>query len=124
MYISDEDLKAGLTLLQGRHYLYVAFTCHQAIEKIFKAAYTKLKEGTPPFKHKLDYLAQQSGFYDRLSEQQSAFIAELDPYNIEARYPEYKSRITETLTQAKCEYLLNQTKILQQWIKETILSTR
>jgi HEPN domain-containing protein len=47
--LSDEDLKTAEVMLNGKRYLYVGFMCHQVIEKIFKAAYAKLKEETPPF---------------------------------------------------------------------------
>jgi HEPN domain-containing protein len=119
--LSDEDLRAGATLFQGGHYLYVGFMCHQVIEKIFKAAYAKLKEDTPPFIHNLVVLAEKSGFDHELSGEQKRFIAALNPLNIEARYTEYKSKIAQQLTPSRCTEILEQTKILQLWIKEKIL---
>jgi HEPN domain-containing protein len=119
--LSDEDLKVGETLLQGGHFLYVAFMCHQAIEKVLKAGYVKLKEDTPPYTHKLSYLAQQSDIFELLSDEQKNYIREIDPLNIEARYPEYKTEISKNLTYLKCVELLGQSKKLQQWIKEKIL---
>ena len=119
--LSDEDLNAGRTLLQGGHFLYVAFMCHQAIEKILKGGYVKLKMDTPPYTYKLSYLAQQSGIFELLSEEQKNYIREIDPLNIEARYPEYKTEISKSLTHSKCVDLLEQSKNLQQWIKEKIL---
>ncbi|MDR0612109.1 MAG: HEPN domain-containing protein [Dysgonamonadaceae bacterium] len=121
--LSDEDLNAGRTLFSGGHYLYVGFMCHQSLEKIFKACYTKLKEETPPYTHKLIFLAQQSGFYNSLSEEQKIIISEIEPLNIEARYPEYKSSMSKLLSRRKCLELFEQTNTLQQWIKEKILST-
>jgi HEPN domain-containing protein len=121
--ISDEDLRAGATMLQGGHYLYVAFMCQQTIEKVFKAAYTKLTEDTPPFIHDLVLLAERSGFDHQLTNEQRLFIAEINPMHIEARYPEYKSKIASNLNRERCVNLLEQTKNLQHWIKEQILST-
>jgi len=122
--LSDEDLRAGMTMLQGEHYLYVAFLCHLSIEKIFKAAYTKLKENTSPYLHDLIVLAERSGFDHQLSDEQRLFIAEINPMNIEARYPEYKSKILKSLTFLKCSEMLEQAKNLQQWTKQQILSTK
>jgi HEPN domain-containing protein len=119
--LSDEDLKTATVLLNGECYLYAGFMCHLTIEKIFKACYAKIKEDTPPFTHDLLYLADKSGFDNLLTEEQQDFIAEVNPLNIEARYPEYKSSIAKTLTSSKCAALLEQTKALQQWIKEKIL---
>jgi len=111
-------------MLQTKRYLYVGFMCHQVVEKIFKACYAKLKEDTPPYTHDLEYIAVKSGFYEMLSEKQQDFILELNPLNIEARYSEYKEEILKRLTPAKCAKLLEQTKNIQQWTKETILSVK
>jgi HEPN domain-containing protein len=119
--LSDEDLRVGATILQGGHYLYVGFMCQQSIEKIFKAAYAKLKEDTPPFTHDLGLLAEKSGFDHDLSDEQKRFIAAVNPLNIEACYTEYKSKIAQELTPSRCTEILEQTKILQLWIKEKIL---
>jgi HEPN domain-containing protein len=80
----------------------------------------KLKGETPPYIHKLARLAQLADFYDELSEEQKDFIFQLDPFNIEARYPEYKNMITQSLSSELCKDLLMQTQKLQQWIKERI----
>ena len=122
--ISDYDVETAEVMLQSKRYLYVGFMCHQAVEKIFKAAYAKLKEDTPPFSHDLEYIAVQSGFYETLSEEQQDFIGELTPLNIQTRYSEYKGEMAKRLTPAKCAKILEQTKKLQKWTKETILSEK
>ncbi|MDR0692465.1 MAG: HEPN domain-containing protein [Prevotellaceae bacterium] len=119
--LSDEDLKTATVLLNGKCYLYAGFLCHLTLEKIFKACYAKIKGDTPPFTHDLLYLAEKSGFDNLLTDEQQDFIAEVNPLNIEARYPEYKSSIAKTFTSTKCVALLEQTKALQQWTKEKIL---
>jgi len=122
--LSNYDVETAEAMLQTKCYLYVGFMCHHVVEKIFKACYTKLKEDNPPFTHDLEYIALKSGFYEALSEKQQDFIGELNPLNIEARYSEYKEDILKRLTPAKCVKLLEQTKKIQQWTKETILSIK
>ena len=119
--ISDEDLKVAKTLLKNRHYLYAGFMCHQVIEKIFKAGYEKLKNDTPPYTHSLLRLAELTGLYALFSEEQKSFLSTINPLNIEARYPDYKERIAKGLTDERCKQIFEQTKQLQQWIKEKIL---
>ena len=119
--ISDEDLRVAETLLKNRHHLYTGFMCHQVIEKIFKAGYEKLNNDTPPYSHNLLRLAELTGLYDFFSDEQKIFLNTLNPLNIEARYPDYKERIAKMLTVDRCEQIFEQTKQLQQWIKETIL---
>jgi len=122
--ISDEDLKVAETLLTNHHYLYTGFMCHQVIEKIFKASYVKLRDETVPYIHHLVRLAEQAGFYELLSEEQKLFLNTLNPLNIEARYPDYKEQIAKSLTDQRCKHIFEQTKLLQQWTKEKILSKR
>ena len=118
--LSDYDLETAEGMMQIKKYLYVGFMCHQAIEKIFKAYYSNRTKDTPPYVHKLIYLSKCGGFFDLFSEEQVNFILEVEPLNIEARYPEYKERLAKRLTPSYCEYLIKQTKTLQQWIKEQL----
>ena len=121
--LSDRDLQVADTLANNGHYLWAGFMCHQVIEKIFKGFYSALLDETPPFKHELDLLAIRGGFYDMLNEEQIAFLDILNPLNIEARYPEYRDRISSSFNREICENLLKQVKTLQQWTKEKILLT-
>ena len=120
--ISDEDLHVAETLFANQHYLYTGFMCHQVIEKIFKAGYQQIKNETPPYSHDLPHLAKMADFYDLFSEEQKMFLNTLSPLNIEARYPDYKKRIAKMLTKERCKEIFEQTKLLQRWIIETILS--
>jgi HEPN domain-containing protein len=122
--LADNDLCVAEDLLRLKHYLYVGFMCHQVIEKIFKAAYAKLKEETPPFTHDLRYLAVKSNFWEKCSDTQQQFIIRLDPFNIRSRYPDYKNALAKELTNTVCVEMFEQTKSLQQWIKEQILSKK
>jgi HEPN domain-containing protein len=94
--------------------------CHQAIEKVFKAYYTSIKSETAPFSHSLSYLAKKGDFYESFSEAQKDFIDQIEPLNIEARYPSHKERLLKSLTEEKCLEILKRTKELQIWIKEKL----
>ena len=119
--LSNRDLQVAKDLLPLKHFLYVAFMCHQAIEKIMKAYYVKLNDNdTPPFTHELILLASKGDFYNNFSEEQKHFIRQLSPLNIRTRYPEYKDLIYKQLTQLVCEKILEQTEQLHQWISEKL----
>jgi HEPN domain-containing protein len=122
--LSDYDLETAEGMMQIKKYLYVAFMCHQTIEKIFKAVYTQQKEDTPPFVHKLTFIAQTGEFYDNFSAEQIEFIDRLEPLNIKTRYPDYKKELAKRLTPIICLEIINKTKNLQQWTKENLLSIR
>ncbi len=118
--LSDYDLETAFAMLNSKRYLYVGFMCHQTIEKIFKAYYTFLKSETAPYSHSLSYLAKKGDFYEEFTEDQKDFIDQIEPLNIEARYPSHKERLLRSLSHAKCLEIIEQTKELQQWIKEKL----
>lgn len=129
---ANKDLKIGYSMYDCGYYSYVTFMCHQVIEKIFKAAYVKIKNATPPFTHGLTFLAQACGFWNNLTDEQQKFLAFLNPRNVETRYPGeddedeeggYDELDDEEFTQEEALDILNQTKTIQLWIQEKILST-
>ena len=107
-------------MLMSKRYLYVGFMCHQTIEKAFKAYFAKMSPDTVPFTHSLSYLAKKGGFYELFTDVQKEFIDQIEPLNIEARYPSHKERLLRSLSDAKCIELICRTKELQQWIKEKL----
>ena len=118
--LSDYDMITAQTMLDGGRYLYVGFMCHQVVEKIFKAFYSKLQEDTPPYTHALRYLAERGNFWELLSEDRKSFIDFLEPLNIRARYPDYRGELSRSLTHSVCKSLIEQTQNFQQWIKEQL----
>jgi HEPN domain-containing protein len=114
-------LEVAEIMLREKRFLYVGFMCHQVVEKIFKGCYTKLKDEVPPFTHELPYLAVRGGFYALLSEEQKDFIDRLNPLNIRARYPDYRKELAKELTASRCRAIMEDTKRVQQWIKEKLL---
>ncbi|MGC9355903.1 MAG: HEPN domain-containing protein [Mariniphaga sp.] len=118
--LSDYDLETALAMYKSKRYLYVGFMCHQTIEKAFKAYFTKLKTETAPFSHSLSYIAKKGEFYNKFSDLQKDFIDQIEPLNIEARYPSHKERLLRSLSDSKCIEIIQETKKLQQWIKEKL----
>ncbi len=115
--LSDYDIETAKVMLTGKRYLYVGFMCHQALEKILKAYYTKLKNESPPYSHSLSYLAKKAGIFNELTEKHLYFIDDMEPMNIEARYPSHKERMLKSLTDEKCQDIIKNTEELQEWIK-------
>jgi len=115
--LSDYDLETAVAMLNSKRFLYVGFMCHQTIEKAFKAYFSSLKTEVAPYSHSLSYLAKKGGFYELFSEDQKDFIDQIEPLNIEARYPTHKERLLKSLTENKCLEIIEKTKSLQEWIK-------
>jgi len=115
--IAEYDLQVAESMLEKKHYLYVGFMCHQSIEKILKAHYVKLKKEVPPPIHKLVRLMKECKLEDILSEEQKILLADLDPLNIQARYPAYKQAIYDFLSEEKAKEILRKTKEIWRWLR-------
>lgn len=118
--MSDYDFVTASAMLATKRYLYVGFMCHQVIEKILKAYWSNVLEEPPLKIHSLSRLAEKSGLDKDMSEEQLDFIDELEPLNIEARYPSYKERLLNSLTADRCKELIKQTDELRIWIKSRL----
>ncbi len=118
--LSDYDFETAEAMLSSGRYLYVGFMCHQTIEKILKAYFTKTKNETAPFTHSLSHLARKADLSNNLTDELKDIIDFLEPLNIEARYPTCKERLMRSLTRGKCVDLILKTDYLRKWIKKKL----
>jgi HEPN domain-containing protein len=115
--LAEYDLATAHDMLKAGRFLYVAFMCQQAIEKILKACYVKQHESTPPYTHNLLRIIKELSFRDEISNEMIAAIEELNSYYIESRYTEDIEELSKLLTETKAVSVLNSTKELFEWIK-------
>ncbi len=118
--IAAGDLDTAEYLFKGGRWLYVAFMCHQVIEKTLKAYWTASRDDDPPYTHSHIKLIEGCGLMPEINEEMLRFLAMMVPMNIEARYPQYKQNVAATLNQDVCEHILEQTKRLHQWILQKL----
>lgn len=118
--IADYDIETAEAMYKTQRWLYVAFMCHQTIEKTLKAYWSFVCDDIPPKTHNHMRLADGCGLYEQMSEEQKSFIDIITNYNIEARYPEDKAALARTLSPEVCRNIIDETKVLQQWIKDKL----
>ena len=82
---SKYDLETAKAMLDARRYLYVAYMCQQAVEKLLKAIIAQHGKENLPI-HNLNRLAELAELSGELEEGQIDLLAELTAYNIVARY--------------------------------------
>lgn len=114
--IAKEDLDVAEDLFKAGRWLYVAFMCHQVIEKTLKGYWSATREDEPPYIHNHRRLAEGVGLYTQMDEQQRRFLGLISNMNIEARYPDYKSNVARSLSEERCRDIIDDTKQMQQWI--------
>lgn len=118
--IADYDIDTAEAMFTTERWLYVAFMCHQAIEKTLKAYWCSTQLNDPPYTHNHMRLADGCGLYELMTEEQHNFLDTITSYNIEARYPEDKQALYQRLTRQFCRQMIDETKQLQQWIKDKL----
>jgi len=118
--LAQYDLETAKAMNASQRFLYVGFMCHQVTEKALKAYYAKHFPDNPPYTHNLALLAQKSGLYEVMSEEQKTFLDFLEPLNIQARYPTQKEKLLSLLNSATCEKLIHKTEIELQWLMKQL----
>jgi len=118
--LSNDDLNTAKVLLKSKILLQSGYYCNQVIEKAFKAAITKVTQEVPPKIHDLPKLAQKCSLWKNLSDNQKELLKKLIPLQIEARYPQYKEKIFQTLSVKYCEELVKETEDFLCWIKKQL----
>lgn len=118
LQIAEYDLETARAMLKTGRYLYVAYMCHQSLEKLLKGIISSKKEEMPPYTHNLVLLANLSDI--RFNNNQINFLAILNPYNIEARYPKTKQALSKLCTKITATDILKRTEELYIWLKQKL----
>lgn len=120
LQLGEYDLETAQAMMKSGRYLYVAFTCHQAVEKILKAYYVKEKNETPPYTHNLIKLAKSLSYIPSLTDKQIEFLEEMNSFYIESRYSEHFEKMTASLSESVVDMILKQTEEFFRWLKELL----
>jgi HEPN domain-containing protein len=112
---AEYDIQTAEAMLQAERYIYTVFMCHLAIEKMFKALYTKRLNKIPPKTHELVYFIKKLSL--NLPEDIAEFIGTLSEAHIVTRYPDELSKVLQYFPKDKTEEILSKSKEVVQWIK-------
>ncbi|MEK6794934.1 MAG: HEPN domain-containing protein [Spirochaetota bacterium] len=115
--LAEYDLTTARSMLKEGRYLYVAFTCQQAVEKALKAIHVKNKKNTPPYTHNLAKLIHEAGIE---SPPNTIFIEELTSYYLESRYTEEIDAVEARLTKDVADEILKHAEELFSWLRMKI----
>ena len=118
--LCDEDVLNAKAMLKGDRFLGAGFFCHQVSEKALKAVIASETGYTPPKIHDLRKLAEFGNIYELLSKEQVLLLEKLTPFQIEARYPEYKNAIAKTINAASGKQMLKETEEFLCWVKQRL----
>lgn len=118
--IAEYDLETAKSMLASHRYLYAAFMSQQALEKALKAAYlARTEELEPARTHNLTFLLGAIGVSD-VPSGVFALAARLSAYYIEARYPNYKEKLSQLVDEAEARKLVLETEEAFVWLRSRI----
>lgn len=112
---SAYDIETAKALFQSKRFPHCLFFCHLAVEKILKAKVVVATGAHAPFTHNLVSLSKSITL--TLSERQEKLIAELNEFNLEARYPDWKKSFYQLATREYTEKILTETQELLLWLQ-------
>jgi len=113
---SDYDLETAYQMLQSGRNVYCIFMCHLSLEKALKGLFIKLLNEFPPKLHDLMYFVNRISL--PIEDEQRDFLMSLNRMGIITRYPEDLQNMINLFSQERTNSILEQTKLLQQWIKQ------
>jgi HEPN domain-containing protein len=116
--VAESDLRAAAGMLDIGQWLYVAFMCQQAVEKLAKALYTIYLDDNPPRTHSIVTVFEH--FSGRLPAAIPAgtrrLFDELSGYYLNNRYPDFRKKLSAQMDEAKAKTLLSQTQEVFAWL--------
>ena len=107
----EEDIAAAGSLLETGHPRHALFFAHLAVVKMLKAHVTRATGDLAPRIHDLLRLAEIAGL--SLPGERSRFLAEIQDYCLEGRYPE---RWPEPPSREQVESALSDTREVLEWL--------
>ncbi|GAI24688.1 unnamed protein product [marine sediment metagenome] len=118
---AEHDLEAAESLFVAGKFDWCLFLGHLVLEKALKAFYVKDNENRlPPKTHNLLKLAEKTTI--PLNSEVKLFLDEVNDFNLEVRYPEYKQEFYKTCTKEFAEEYFKKIKEHHKWMKSLLRS--
>jgi len=112
---AERDWKVVQSLYDTKEYVYSLFFGHLVLEKIAKALWIKNNASNqPPKIHNIVSILTQAGV--EITEEQNIFFLQINVFQLEGRYPDYKDKIFRNYNAEKTLVILNQIKNERSWL--------
>lgn len=112
---ANHDFEIAESLFKSGKYDWCLFIGHLVLEKVLKAIYVQNSNNRiPPKIHNLVKLAEISRL--RLTQEDKIFLDEVNDFNLEVRYPDYKQDFYELCTEEYTKKFFNKIKEFHQWL--------
>jgi len=107
---AKHDFETMLGLFKLKRYPDCLFYGHMVLEKVLKAVVVQKKKKHSPPVHNLLVLLREAGI--NLEKEKAEFLAEVNKFNIRARYPDYKLSFYKMCNRKYTEERLEKIKLI------------
>ena len=116
---AEEDWNRVHWLLEKKDYVFGLFCLHLSLEKLAKALWIKENQvNFPPRIHELKYILTDTSML--LDQEQAKFVDDLQKYQIEGRYPDYKQYIKKYTDKDFVDDMMGKAKSLRKCLLDKI----
>lgn len=115
---AEDDWKVSNHLFEKSDYPYSLFFGHLTIEKILKAIYVDRLNESPPYTHRLVFLAEKISL--NLTMEQLELLETITDFNMEARYPDEKFSFKKRCTKDFTEKYRKDIQVIREWLLKQI----
>ncbi len=112
---AEDDWSAVQTLFIGKNYLQSLFFTHLVVENLAKALWVKHNNGNvPPKTHNILYIISLTNI--EISEEQSIFLLNLNRFQLEGRYPDYRQKMHLICTKDFTRSIIDEANSIRLWL--------
>ena len=116
---AKHDWETVESLFSANKYDWCLFIGHLVLEKILKALYVQANNNQlPPKTHNLIKLARRTNL--NLTKEQEIFLDEVNDFNLEVRYPQYKNEFHKKCTKKFAANYYQKINEMMIWLKSQI----
>lgn len=117
---ATDDWERATFMYEKKDFVFCLFCVHLCIEKLSKGLWVKENPNNnhPPRIHDIKHLIADTSFIP--DAEQSRFIDDIQKYQIEGRYPDYKRLIDKYTTKVYTDELMKGAKNLKECLQEKI----
>jgi HEPN domain-containing protein len=119
---SGKDWKAANHLFEKGDNAHALFFGHLTIEKLLKAIFVEKFDETPPYTHRLVFIAEKAGL--DISSERLELLEVITDFNLEARYPDEKFSFFKKCTRKFTEEHFKNIGGLRRWLLKEVPSRR
>ena len=87
------------------------------MEKMLKSFFVKRNQTIPPKIHNLMSLAERAGLIKEFSDDQLDFFANLNPYQLEGRYPGDRELLYSRTSEETVAAIIKRTEVELKWLE-------